>query len=368
MDRWWDKCATSGVEGKLFYSRVMRGLLVGLALACGLLDETGLQRDAGDAAAVRVEGAVAGAHDPSMARDGGTYYVFATGHAPGAPPGSAELPVRCSEDLRVWRMCGSVFDAVPEWIKQASPGTRDLWAPDVSFTHGEYRLYYAYSLFGKRTSGIALATNKTLDAKAAGYGWVDKGLVIASTNADDFNAIDPAYVEDDKGGGWLAFGSFWSGIKMRAVDARTGLLSTTDTKLYSLARREGGAEGSAVEAPYVVAHGGYYYLFVSFGICCKGAKSTYRIMVGRAKKVTGPYEDEAGRKMMDGGGTEVLVGNSAWAGPGGESVMRDKDGTDLLVFHAYDAVTGRSQLQISRIGWVDGWPRAVLSTEKTSAP
>jgi arabinan endo-1,5-alpha-L-arabinosidase len=71
--------------------------------------------------------------------------------------------VRCSHDLEHWKLCGHVFDAIPPWILARSPCTKDLWAPDISHVHHEYRLYYAYSLFGKNASGVALATNKTLD-------------------------------------------------------------------------------------------------------------------------------------------------------------------------------------------------------------
>jgi arabinan endo-1,5-alpha-L-arabinosidase len=63
--------------------------------------------------------------------------------------------------------------------------------------------------------------------------------------------------------------------------------------------------------------------------------------------------------MLDGGGTPLLVGNSRWLGPGGESLLQQKDG-DIIVFHAYDAVSGQAYLQISTIAWVDGWPKATL--------
>src|ERR1700712_2424221 len=110
--------------------------------------------------AYQLQGAYPFTHDPSIAKDGGTYYVFATGKA----PEGGQFPMRCSEDLVTWRRCGHVFDEIPKWIQERSPGTKELWAPDISFSHGMYRLYYAYSLFGKNTSGIALATNKTLDS------------------------------------------------------------------------------------------------------------------------------------------------------------------------------------------------------------
>jgi len=318
--------------------------------------------------ALSVSGDVQFTHDPSIAQDGKTYYIFATGKA----PDGGQFPVRCSEDLKTWRLCGHVFDAIPAWIVQRSPGTKEFWAPDVSFEHGEYRLYYAYSLFGKNTSGIALATNKTLDPKSPAYKWVDHGLVLESKASDDFNAIDPNYVESAPRHAWLSFGSFWGGIKMRALDANTGMLSTADMGLYALASRAkpATAEASkpglppdwqAVEAPFIIAHGGFYYLFVSWDLCCRGIKSTYHTMVGRSREVTGPYLDREGRPMSAGGGSELLAANKRWLGPGGESVLVQKDGSDLLVFHAYDADTGRPSLQISPLGWKENWPLAALS-------
>jgi arabinan endo-1,5-alpha-L-arabinosidase len=322
-----------------------------------------------------LEGDYASTHDPSIARDGSTYYVFATGKA----PGGGQLAVRCSEDLEHWRLCGHVFEAIPQWIQDRSPDTKDLWAPDISFEHGEYRLYYAYSLFGRNTSGIGLATNKTLDSKRADYKWVDRGLVLESKATDDFNAIDPNYIEDAKHHAWMSFGSFWSGIKMRALDASTGMLSKSDTKLYSLAARVEPehptpqkfdpehpnlpANWQAIEAPFIVSHGGYYYLFVSFDLCCRGLKSTYKTMVGRSKSIIGPYLDKTGTAMMQGGGTLLLGPNKRWLGPGGESVLHQANGTDLIVFHAYDATTGRPALQISELAWRDGWPVAALGEE-----
>ena len=264
-----------------------------------------------------------------------------------------------------------MFDAVPAWIKERSPGTRDLWAPDISFEHGQYRLYYAYSLFGKNTSGIALATAKTLDAKSPDYGWHDEGMILESKATDDFNAIDANYIEDSSHRAWLSFGSFWTGIKMRALDAATGKPSATDTKIYSLASRVKPANAEpnppglpgnwqAVEAPFIVRHGGYYYLFVSFDLCCRGVKSTYRTVVGRAKSVTGPYVDRDGVSMLQGGGTTILSANEQWLGPGGESILLRKGEPDLIVYHAYDHETGKPSLQISTIVWDHGWPTAAL--------
>lgn len=317
--------------------------------------------------ALKLEGDVQYTHDPSIAKDGDTWYLFATANG---PVRKGELPIRCSKDLHLWKLCGYVFDKIPDWILKESPKTRELWAPDISYFNGEYHLYYAFSVFGKNTSGIALLTNKTLNPSSPDFHWVDKGLVLRSQLEDDFNAIDPNLVIDEKGQPWLAFGSFWSGIKMRQIDAKTGLLSSTDTKLYSLASRKRpdnpppnppGLPGNwqAIEAPFIVRHADYYYLFVSFDLCCRGTKSNYKTMVGRSQSVTGPYVDANGSPMPEGGGTPLLVGNSRWLGPGGESVLQQKDG-DIIVFHAYDAKTGEAYLQISTLTWANGWPQAAL--------
>ncbi|ADW68877.1 family 43 glycosylhydrolase [Granulicella tundricola] len=317
---------------------------------------------------IPVKGDIQGAHDPSIARDGNTWYVFTTGKT----ADGGQFAVRCSRDLEHWNLCGQVFDSIPAWITTRSPGTKDLWAADISFVHGEYRLYYSYSLFGKNTSGIALATNKTLDKSNPNHKWQDRGLVFESHASDNYNAIDPNYIADKDGHGWLAFGSFWDGIKMWRLDDNSGLLSKTDSHLYDLARRKQPADADpahpglppdwqAIEAPFIVRHGQFYYLFTSWDLCCRGLKSTYKTMVGRSLSITGPYLDRDGVPLSRGGGSSVLLPNKTWLGPGGESVFMDPSGSDLMVFHAYDAKDGRPGMQLSTIDWSGDWPSVVLS-------
>ena len=207
------------------------------------------------------------------------------------------------------------------------------------------------------------------------------GFVLRSVATDDFNAIDPNLAIDKSGQTWLALGSFWSGIKLVKIDRKTGKPgkpAADDPTRYALATRAKPpnaapatpnlpADWESVEAPFIVPHAGYYYLFVSWDLCCKGAQSTYRTMVGRAKKITGPYLDKTGKAMSDGGGSEVLVGNDTWVGPGGESVLPGKgNDPDIIVYHAYDAVTGRPALQISPLAWKQGWPVAAVLRATTA--
>ena len=295
-----------------------------------------------------LQGDVRQVHDPTIIKDGDTFYLFST---------RAGIAVRCSKDLVAWRLCGDVFAHLPAWAVSDVPGLRGIWAPDISYFNGRYHLYYSASTFGSNRSSIGLATNQTLDPTSDKFRWEDQGKVISSYKTDDWNAIDPNLVVDEQGEPWLSFGSFWSGIKMRKIDAATGKLSTTDTKLYSLASRPRSAElPGAIEAPAIVRRGGYYYLFVSFDFCCRGVNSTYNIRVGRSRRVTGPYLDRDGKDMMEGGGTLVISGGKRWRGPGHCAILRGETG-DKLVYHAYDAdARGASTLRITSISWEADWP------------
>ncbi|UPL47719.1 arabinan endo-1,5-alpha-L-arabinosidase [Hymenobacter sublimis] len=297
------------------------------------------------------------AHDPVMAQQNGTYYMFCTG------PGIA---VWSSKDRKTWTREKPVFAEAPAWATQAVPGFKNnhIWAPDISFHNGVYSLFYSISAFGKNTSCIGLATNKTLDPTSKDYKWVDQGRVVQSVPGRDmWNAIDPNLIRDEAGAPWLSFGSFWEGIKL--VKLRPDLTAPAQPEQWrTIAKRPRTPQlndslpgDGAIEAPFIFRRNGYYYLFTSFDYCCRGPQSTYKIMVGRAKAVTGPYLDKAGTPLEQGGGTQVLAGDKNWFGLGHNSVYTF-DQTDYLVFHGYDAADkGRSKLRLEKLSWdAAGWP------------
>jgi len=295
-------------------------------------------------------------HDPVVIRQGQTWYVFNTI--------GKYIGIRTSPDLKTWKDAGAVFAEIPAWATKAVPGTEGIWAPDISYVNGQYRLYYSISTFGSNRSAIGLATSPTLDPKAKDYRWTDRGMVVMSTPADDFNAIDPNFVVDAQGRHWLSLGSFWSGIKLLPLDPQTGK-PAPGTEPYAIARRPAPAGGPApVEAPFIVPHGGAYYLIVSYDYCCKGVNSTYYTVVGRAEKITGPYRGKDGSEMMQGGGTILLRADlqekQRYRGPGHAGAFTDTDGTTTLVWHAYDrTANGAPVLRVARLRWdADGWPVA----------
>lgn len=344
--------------------RLFGGALALLLLACSLPSAVAIAAPSGTAAASindRLSGDIAPVHDPSMIRAGDSYYLFSTSQV---KEGKGLIHIRVSKDLLTWKFIGSVFPQIPEWAKKKISGTEGIWAPDISYVNGRYRLYYTVSTFGSNRSVIGLATNATLDPSSPDYAWRDEGEVIESGRSDDYNAIDPNFVLDRAGGQWLAFGSFWSGIKLVRLDPATGKPVPGDKKIYALAERSKLEYSGAIEAPYIIDHGGYYYLFASFDFCCRGVDSTYYTVVGRSKHITGPYVDRSGKPMLNGGGFLVLHAQldptHRWRGPGGESILREGD-KDYIVYHAYDAKNhGIPTLRIQPLGWTnDGWPVAL---------
>ncbi len=284
-------------------------------------------------------------HDPVIARDGRWYYLYSTG------PG---IFIHRSRDLMHWQRLGKVFKAnVPQWAHKVIPGSTGVWAPSITHINGQYRLYYAVSTFGSNHSAIGLVTTPTLNPNSPKYHWHSQGIVVQSHRTGDFNAIDPYPFNGPQGQHVLAFGSFWSGIKMVNLDQATGL-AVPEATLHSLAYRPG---SNAIEAPCLYYHAGWYYLFLSFDYCCRGVHSTYNIRVGRARNLQGPYVDASGRPLMQGGGTPLLATQGDFIGPGHCSVLKTAHQA-YLVYHYYDgAAHGVPTLQLRPLRFTAaGWP------------
>jgi arabinan endo-1,5-alpha-L-arabinosidase len=294
-------------------------------------------------------------HDPVVAKQGDTYYLFCTG------PGITSFT---SKDLKTWTQADPVFAKSPAWALDVAPGFNGhIWAPDITLHKGIYYLYYSVSAFGKNTSAIGLVTNATLNSEDKNYKWVDQGIVIQSVpNRDLWNAIDPNLIFDEKGTPYLAFGSFWSGLKMVKLNANLKEVAKPEewTAIASRDRKgdteEAEAGNAAIEGPFIFKKGDYYYQFNSWDYCCRGEKSTYKLMVGRSKSVTGPYVDKNGIELNKGGGSLVIEGNKNWYGVGHNSVFTF-DGKDYTFMHGYDAADkALPKLIVKEVTWVDGWP------------
>ncbi len=311
----------------------------------------------------RLTGDLTPIHDPCIIKCGDTYYVYCTTMD---QKQQEQIPVHTSKDLLAWKYIGNAFPALPDWALKKIPNTPGIWAPDLSFVNGKYYLYYAVSSFGSIQSVIGLATNKTLDPTSSDYHWEDHGPVYELLANDSYNCIDPTHVIDGKGQQWLAFGSFWTGLKIIKLDPKTGKPKPGDRHVIGIAARptpEGGLD--TIEANYIFERNGWYYLFASYDYCCKGANSTYYTAYGHSKSITGPYVDKKGRSMMDGYGEVILKADQEekgrWRGPGHCAILRDP-GQDYIIYHAYDKENhGAPNLRIAPLVWSkDGWATAIM--------
>jgi len=276
-------------------------------------------------------------HDPTMCKDSsGKYWVFSTG---------VGLEIRTSTDRTAWTLEGLVWPNGASWTDEYT-GTSNgaLWAPDCTYMDGTFYLYYAASSFGSQNSAIFFAKSTT----GLPGSWTNEGLVTSTSSANNYNAIDPNLLVD--GSNWiLSLGSFWTGIKSMSLSSSTG--KTSSSTVTSLSTRT--ADGGAIEASVIYKFGSFYYLFSSWDLCCQGTSSTYNIRVGRSSSATGPYVDQSGISLLNGGGTLILGTHDAIVGPGGQDVMTDTD-APVLVYHYY--TSAGSFLGINLLNFTSGWP------------
>ena len=268
-------------------------------------------------------------HDPStIAKDGGRYYTYGTG-------GSSLV----SDDGWTWRR----GTALPR---------RGL-APDVIRSNGRYLLYIAANIGAQPKAAINLLTNKTLDPSSPDYKWEEGGVVVSSDGVEDCNAIDPGLLLDPNDGRlWLVYGSYFGYIRLVELDPKTGKRRFPNAAPANIAINS--------EAAIMIFHEGWYYLLVTHGSCCRGADSGYNIRMGRSRKVTGPFVDNMGVDMIQGGG-KLFVGSAGREiGPGHFGLLDLGEGVQKVSLH-YEADLergGASVLDIRPLLWKDGWPVA----------
>lgn len=286
------------------------------------------------------------AHDPTMIEADGVYYRFWTGDY---------IPMATSTDLTNWRSGPSVYPGrypqwSTDWLRGVSGQTFNFpWAPDVSRFAGRYHIYSSFSArFGDNISCI---THLSTDDIAAGN-WTDHGPAVCTEGDERYNAIDADVGLDADGTPWLAFGSFWDGIMLAKLDADGKRVGDALTRL---------AWAREIEAPVLFRRCGYYYLFVTWGLCCPGAgrsvsQLTYRVVVGRSRDIQGPYVDRAGKPMLEGGGTLLVQGDSTFAAAGHSDVLVSGDRI-YHTYHAYRLPRGDAELRIVELPFdEEGWP------------
>jgi arabinan endo-1,5-alpha-L-arabinosidase len=288
-----------------------------------------------------------GMHDPStVVVDEGRFYAFGTGNG---------LPISVSDDGWTWRRAGALMQALPggrPGPDVLARGGNNTWAPDLIRSDGKYFLYYS-APGTQPKSAIGLLVGKTLNPDSPDYKWEDGGPVVWSDGIEDSNAIDPGVFRDPMTGSlWLTYGSYFGYIRLVELNPKTG------TRLYPNRKAVDVAINS--EASVMIFRDGWYYLLVTHGSCCAGANSSYNIRMGRARTVTGPFLDNLGINMLQGGGKLFLGSQGRHIGPGHFGLLDLGDGVQRFSVH-YEADLDRggiSVLDIRPLLWRDGWPEA----------
>jgi autotransporter-associated beta strand protein len=282
-----------------------------------------------------------------MISDGTRYYYYCTGQ---------NIVSRYSSNTTYWQGGSSVFSTTPSWTTSAVPGfTGYFWAPEISYFNGLYHMYYAVSTWGSQVSAIGMATSTSLSSPQ----WTDLGAaVLQSQDGSAFNAIDPSIFKDNNGSMWMTFGSFWQGIYEVQLNPTTGLLLNPSNPSYThLAFNN--AQYDPIEASYLYHRGDYYYLFVNWG---STLDSTYNIRVGRSASVNGPFLDQSGVNMVNGGGTLFLGTEDKYVGPGQIGIYT-KSNKDYYSYHYLDGQNNNAATYgINQMFWTnDAWPSASLA-------
>ncbi len=228
-------------------------------------------------------------------------------------------------------------------------------APDAIKIGDRYLVVYGATgggLGGGHNGKILTMWNKTLDPKSPDFKFSEPIVVAQSDGIEDNDAIDPGLLLDPNDGRlWCSYGTYFGFIRLIELDPKTGK-RVEGNKAIDIA-----IDCEATDLEY---RDGWYYLLGTHGTCCDGANSTYNIVVGRSKKVTGPYLDNMGRDMLKGGGKMVLAAEGKLIGPGHFGRLILEDGVEKMSCH-YEADLdqgGYSVLGIRPLLWKDGWPVA----------
>lgn len=260
--------------------------------------------------------------DPTVIRaDDGTYYAYASNMERDSESQEAMVPILTSTDLANWTYIGDAFESYPDWRDDDA----SLWAPDVTYYNGEYRIYYSYSVWGSNNNpGIGLATSDTPDGP-----FVDQGPVFRENDLGMTNCIDAEFHVVD-GTPYMIWGSFYGiyGLEM-TQDGRDYVSGTT----FHLA-------GDNKEGAWLMQNDGYWYLFYSTGYCCEGYESDYRVEVGRSESFFGPYYNPHGEDLRDlnghRDGVAVMSGTDRFPGTGHNGGIQDDNGDWWMLYHGYD--------------------------------
>lgn len=287
--------------------------------------------------------------DPGVLAEASGGYVLSctSGNAANA------YPIYTSPDLTTWTAKGHVFPSGqwPSWAKS------DFWAPEIHKVGSHYVVYFsARDTNGQLSVGAASASSPLGP-------FTDVGAPLV--NDASMGHIDASEITDASGKPYLLWKDDGNAVgkptPIHAQPLAADGLSLTGSPT-TLITNDQPWEGPLVEGPWMVQHGGSYYLFYSAN---SYASTAYAIGVASAPSPLGPFTKAPG---------PILVTGGAWAGPGHCSVVDTPAGDTYVVYHAWEAgsvggAPGRLVLT-DAVHWdaQSGWPSVPLAPSSTTRP
>ncbi len=264
-------------------------------------------------------------HDPSIVRDGSTFYIF-----------GSHLASASTTDLMHWTQLSTdpvvgnpIFPNPPVDLADAVAwvgGSYGYWAPDViKLGDGHDYFYYCVGRLDQPRAALGLAVSDTITGPYSDLGVMlrsgpggqpaEAGSVYDPTIHP--NTIDPAVFYDQTGRLWMVYGSYSGGIFILELDPASGMPKPGQ----GYGKHLMGGNHARIEGSYILysPESEYYYFFVSYGGL--DAAGGYNIRLGRSRNPDGPYLDAEGTDLATVKGAPGTLFDDASIAPHGVKLM-----------------------------------------------
>lgn len=284
------------------------------------------------------------AADPSVITVGDTFYLYATNANSGLA--CNEIHAWSSKNLSDWTALGEAFvPARDAWA------VNTLWAPEVIERAGKYYMYYSGYDLAKRRMCIGVAVASSPEGPFHELeGTFDGKTYSRKTCPFDFGfpVIDPSPFIDDDGSAYLYFSRDQYKKESSIFGCRLAddMVTVSDVTETPLLRPSQDWENYATsprwnEAPFMLKHGGKYYLTYSANYY---QSSTYAVGVAVATSPLGNF--------IKADYNPILEAHPDWtfiSGTGHNSFFPSPDGSEIFIaYHSHiDTVNGGSERKIN---------------------
>ena len=253
--------------------------------------------------------------DPYILLDGDTYYAYGTGDPDG-------IAVWTSKDLKGWTCCEELA-----LHKKNTTETQWFWAPEVYKKNGQYYMYYS----ANEHLYVATASSPEGPFRQVGDGCMTKAML------GDEKCIDSSVFFDDDGQAWLFFVRFTDGNCIWMCQLEDDLITPraeTLSKCINVSQPWEDKLGRVNEGPFILKHGGIYYLTYS-----GNDYRSHDYAVGYAMTRTLKPTNGSAPSWSKYSGNPIVHRVEGLYGTGHHSFFTDKEDKLRIVFHAHNSET-----------------------------